>query len=358
MEEAGLGALQQAFEALKSRLAAEGLFDSSRKKPLPAYPRQLGVITSPTGAAIRDILSILQRRYPALPVLIYPVPVQGAGAADAIAKALRQADQRKECDILIIARGGGSLEDLWAFNEEPVARAIAACEVPLVSGIGHEIDFTIADFAADHRAPTPSAAAELVSPDRHELLSALNQYRQALLKGLEARLERLRQRFVWLLGRLKQQHPKQQLQQQNQRLDDLERHLLQTMTIRLKTVAERLKTLESRLQQCSPAMSITKTQSHCSRLEQRLQSAMRERLTKKTHRLDKVLQALHTLSPQATLSRGYAIVTRKSDGAIIRESIDVDIGAQVFIQLAKDRLAARISDTSTEHSTTQSSDKV
>ncbi len=345
MEKAGLGALQQAFEALKRRLAGEGLFDASRKKSLPAFPRQLGVITSPTGAAIRDILSILQRRYPTLPVLIYPVPVQGEGAANAIAETLGQASQRQECDVLIIARGGGSLEDLWSFNEETVARAIAACEIPIVSGIGHEIDFTIADFAADHRAPTPSAAAEFVSPDRHELLTLLSQHHKALLKGLKSRLQQLWQRFIWCQGRLRQQHPRQRLQQHSQRLDDLERHLHQVMTIRLKSLSEKLKILESQLQQQSPETKISRAQSYLGQLEQRLQSAMQERLSNNTHRLDKVLQALHTLSPQATLSRGYAIVTRKSDGAIIRKRADVDRGSQVLIQLAKDRLAAQITDT-------------
>ena len=174
MEEAGLGALQRAFEELKTRLGKEGLFDTRSKQSIPVLPKQIGVITSPTGAAIRDILSVLKRRFPAIPVLIYPTAVQGENAATEIASMIKLADQRKECDVLVLARGGGSIEDLWAFNEEVVARAIHACETPLIAAIGHEVDFTIADFVADQRAPTPSAAAELITPDQHDFRQRLN----------------------------------------------------------------------------------------------------------------------------------------------------------------------------------------
>ncbi|MDX1433546.1 MAG: exodeoxyribonuclease VII large subunit, partial [Gammaproteobacteria bacterium] len=188
LEEAGAGALRRAFEALKQRLAAEGLFDEALKRPIPALPRQIGVVTSPTGAALHDIVSILARRFPAIPVLVYPVPVQGADAAPEIARMLDVASARAECDVLILARGGGSLEDLWAFNDEGVARAIRRSQVPVVTGVGHEVDVTIADFAADARAATPSAAAELVSPDVRE-------WRQLLAAGMQ-RLERCARRHL------------------------------------------------------------------------------------------------------------------------------------------------------------------
>ena len=208
MEEAGDGALRRAFEQLKSKLAAEGLFDAAHKKPLPVLPRRIGVVTSPTGAAIRDILSVLKRRFPAIPVLVYPVPVQGQGAAEKIAGAIRLAAQHGECDVLIISRGGGSLEDLWAFNEEVVARAIYDCALPVVSGVGHEIDFTIADFVADHRAATPSAAAEMVSPDQADWLQQLRGFELRLTQLLRAMLGRNRQQLVWLEQRLQQQEPR------------------------------------------------------------------------------------------------------------------------------------------------------
>jgi exodeoxyribonuclease VII large subunit len=342
MEESGEGALRQAFEALKKRLAAEGLFDPERKKPLPSIPDRLGVITSPTGAAIRDILSILRRRYPALPVLIYPTSVQGENSATSIAQALYCADQRKECDVLILARGGGSLEDLWAFNEETVARSIAACTIPIVSGIGHEIDFTIADFAADHRAPTPSAAAELISPDQAEILSALRKHEQSLWRLMHTRLESLQQTFTWLQRRIGQQHPRNRLQQQGQRLDELEHRLKQALLIDLQSKAGKLSSLTTALQRCSPGVRLAQTRANYDRFRERLYIATSQSFKEKTHRLQTLANTLHTISPLATLSRGYAIVTRQPDRHIVRASKDVTQGDKVNIQLAKDRLEAKI----------------
>ena len=344
MEEAGSGALQRAFEALKQKLAAEGLFDSARKKPLPNFPRQLGIITSPSGAAIRDILSVLHRRYPALPVLIYPVPVQGEDAATAIAQALYEADRRRECDALILARGGGSMEDLWAFNEEVVARAIAACEIPVVSGVGHEIDFTIADFVADQRAPTPSAAAEMVSPNQQALMSTLIQLDQLLNERMQSRLGTLGQKLVWLKVRLTQQHPRHRLQQQNQRLDELERLLRHAMGLKIKSSINQINVIDSRLQKCSPALHIVKSQARHSRLHERLLSAVRSQLEDRTHRLETLAHTLHSISPLATLSRGYAIVTRQTDGTVVRTRNDVTLGSKVQIRLVKDRLSAEITE--------------
>ncbi|HEX6549675.1 MAG TPA: exodeoxyribonuclease VII large subunit, partial [Gammaproteobacteria bacterium] len=197
MEDAGHGALQRAFEELKKKLAAEGLFDAASKKPLPAAPHTIGIVTSPSGAAIRDILSVIRRRYPVARVIVYPVPVQGEGAGAKIAAMLQTASTRAECDVLIVSRGGGSLEDLWAFHEEIVARAIHACPIPVVSGVGHEIDFTIADFVADVRAPTPTGAAELATPDSSEWLQALSNLRTRIVQAQNRSLANLRERIEW-----------------------------------------------------------------------------------------------------------------------------------------------------------------
>src|SRR5690242_991390 len=222
LEEAGVGALQREFERLKAKLAAEGLFASENKRALPRFPRRIALVTSPTGAAVRDVLNILARRFPPAAVLVYPTAVQGDAAAPAIVRALQLASARLDCDVLILARGGGSLEDLWAFNDERVARAIRACAVPVVTGIGHEIDFTIADFAADARAPTPSGAAELVVPDRRTLLAGLASIEGRLRQLATQWLARLNERFGSLSQRLTRAHPGARLQQQMQRLDELD----------------------------------------------------------------------------------------------------------------------------------------
>jgi exodeoxyribonuclease VII large subunit len=243
MEPAGDGVLRLAFEELKRRLAAEGLFSASHKIAIPAIPRCIGVITSPTGAAILDILSILRRRFPAIPVVVYPVPVQGPGAAAAIARTIALADARKDCDVLILARGGGSLEDLWAFNEEIVARAIYACELPIVTGIGHEIDFTIADLVVDRRAPTPSASAELVSPDRQQFLGHLAALERRLWSLTKVRLNRARESLRWLERRLI--YSGRRLQDLAQRLDDLSLRLDRARRATLRDQAMRLATLSA-----------------------------------------------------------------------------------------------------------------
>jgi exodeoxyribonuclease VII large subunit len=222
MQEAGDGVLQQAFDALKLKLEKEGLFATETKQALPTLPIHIGVITSPSGAAIRDVLSVLRRRFPAIPVLIYPVPVQGKDAGREIAAMLETAAARKECDVLILTRGGGSLEDLWAFNEEIVARAIHACRIPLISAVGHEVDFTIADFVADRRAPTPSAAAELVSPDQTEWLAQVGALETRGVRHIRQTLADSQERLRWLNQRLQLRHPGQYLRQQAQRLDELE----------------------------------------------------------------------------------------------------------------------------------------
>lgn len=329
MEEAGFGALQRAFEELKNRLAAEGLFDPAHKKPIPALPKRIGVITSPTGAAIRDILSILRRRFPSIPVLIYPVPVQGAGAAEEIARMIRLASRRRDCDVLILARGGGSLEDLWAFNEEVVARAIYDCAIPLVSGVGHEIDFTIADFVADQRAPTPSAAAELVTPKRADLAERVEQLKLRLATRMQAILGRKGENLVWLEKRLAQQQPVQRLQRQAQRLDELEQRLKHAQRVHLRQAHARLGELTAQLHRHIPVHRLLQLQARCQNLGQRLHGGLRRALEQRQQRLALLSRALDAVSPLATLGRGYAIVARAEDGALVRSVRQVSAGERI-----------------------------
>jgi len=297
IEDAGLGALQRAFEDLKARLAAEGLFAPERKRALPSAPRRIGVITSPTGAAIRDILHILARRFPAAAVLIYPAPVQGAAAAAALVAALELAASRAECEVLILSRGGGSLEDLWAFNDERLARAILRCPIPVVTGIGHEIDFTIADFVADMRAPTPSAAAQLVVPDAGVWLHRLAQLAARFAAAARRALRSEQTRLDALLRRLQQAHPGARLLQHSQRLDEL---------------------------------------------ETRLRLALRSRLAGSAARLDSAARALQAVSPLATLGRGFAVVTRSADGALVTAAEQLSVGETFDARLAQGSVRAAV----------------
>lgn len=340
LEPAGDGALLRAFEQLKQRLAAAGLFDAAHKKPLPALPQRIGVVTSPTGAALRDILTTLRRRFPALPVLIYPVPVQGTGAAEKIAAAIRLADQRRECDVLIVARGGGSLEDLWAFNEEVVARAIYACGIPVVTGIGHEIDFTIADLVADQRAPTPTAAAELVSPDAAAWRQTLARMQARLTFLMRTQLDQTRQSLRFLQRRL--QHPGQRLRERAQRLDELEQRLQRawraTQHVRLSRAAE----LHARLQQQTPLYRLQQLRARRETLALRLEGALRQRLEKYRTGLASLTRALEAVSPLATLARGYAIVQRLPQGDVIRSAREVAPGDRVEARLGAGRLICSV----------------
>lgn len=340
MEHAGAGALQAAFEKLKARLLQEGLFDQARKRPLPAAASHLGVITSPTGAAIHDILTVLARRCPSIEVSILPVAVQGDGAAREIADAIERANRwqregRINLDALIVGRGGGSLEDLWAFNEEIVARAIAASELSVVSAVGHEVDFSIADMVADHRAPTPSAAAELLSPDQAEWLAALARHQGKLGSLLLGRIDRARSELGHLKARLK--HPGARLRDQAQRLDDLEQRLLRAQHAALRETRGRLALLAGRLAARSPGPRLDQSRGDTTRLEQRLREAMQGRLARTRDRLSHLDQMLASLSPQRTLDRGYAIVTDAS-GRPLRDAREVAVGAPVQARLARGRL--------------------
>jgi exodeoxyribonuclease VII large subunit len=342
MEEAGDGLLRRAFEELKNRLNLEGLFDPAHKIPLPRLPHRIGVVTSPTGAAVRDILSILRRRFPAIPVLIYPVPVQGTAAAPEIARMIRLAGRRRDCDVLIAARGGGSLEDLWAFNEEAVARAIYDCPIPVVSGVGHEIDVTIADFVADHRAATPSAAAELVSPNGEEWLQAFGSSESRLRAQIRRQLQGKAQALQWLGKRLAQLHPARRLGDHGQRLDELEQRLQLAWRGRIRHAAGRLNILTAQLHRHDPRRRLQQLQLQRQHLSRRLIQAMKADLERRGQRLAGLNRALDAVSPLATLSRGYAIVKRLPDGAIVRTAEAVNIGDRIETRVAQGRLISTV----------------
>ena len=340
MEEAGDGALRRAFDILKQRLQAEGLFKPEHKKPLPTFPQRIGVITSATGAAIRDILTTLKRRYPALPVIVYPVAVQGAGSAEQIAKMIDIAAQRNECDALILARGGGSLEDLWSFNEESVARAIYHCPLPIVTGIGHEIDFTIADFVADQRAPTPTAAAELITPHQDEIQNRVQQLRMRLQHLLQTRLQRAEEKLHWLSRHI--QHPGRRVQDWSQRLDETQVRLFNAMTHKLRHSAAHITQLHTQLQVNNPRSLLQSYQKQLVYLEQRVASAMTHQLQHQSQSLANLAHALDTVSPLATLQRGYAIVTRIADNQILRVSTQTRSGEQIRARLAHGQLLCKV----------------
>ncbi len=339
IEEAGDGRLRRAFDQLKAQLAAEGLFDAAHKRPLPHPPRRLGIVTSASGAALHDILTVLHRRYRALPVVIYPTQVQGRGAAEQIAATIRLAGERAECDLLIVGRGGGSLEDLWAFNEEPVARAIYTSPIPVVSAVGHEIDFTIADFVADVRAPTPSAAAELVSLDSHALLHQLHGTQQRLLRGLEGRLGQRRRELALLERRLK--HPGRRLQELAQRVDELELRLGRAARLRVAQTQGRVRELAARLARHTPQHRIERLDARREELYHRLSAALERRHTALRQRLAVAARALEAVSPLATLARGYAIVSDEQ-GRVLHRVTEAKQGGQISARLEEGRLICRI----------------
>jgi len=335
MEPAGDGLLLRRLEELKKRLAAEGLFDPARKRPLPALPRRIGVITSPSGAAVRDVLHILRRRFPAIPVIIYPTQVQGEAARTEIVAAIGRAAQRLECDVLIIGRGGGSLEDLWCFNEESVARAIAACPIPTVSGVGHETDFTLADLAADVRAPTPSGAAELVAPDRREWQQRVRGLERSALVALTRSLERLALRTDHAAARLARTHPGYILRQHARRLDELvmrlagsSKHALQLRRLRAVHAAARLRA-------ANPRVLLSRRNEQLTRQRERLAAAARQPLAAAANRLALAAATLQAVSPLQTLQRGYAIVSDTRTGAVLRSAGELQPGREVSARLAE-----------------------
>lgn len=332
MEEAGTGILQRQFEALKQKLLAEGLFAEERKKFLPKMPEHIAVITSPTGAAIRDILHVLDRRFASIPVTIIPVAVQGKDAAPQIVHALEIANQSGLFDVIILGRGGGSLEDLWAFNEENVARAIAASEIPVISAVGHETDFTIADFVADLRAPTPSVAAELAVPDSDEWLEKFIDYEVLLEEVIQRKMEFLKQKLHWLASRLR--HPKARLEQASQKLDHLELRLKQFILSRLTFYKNHLHKLELRRAPWHPGIQLQKLQQRLETASKRLFPLQKQIIWKKTQNFQSSVRMLNTLSPLKTLDRGYALVTLQGTQTPVTSSQQVRSGHQLTTRLA------------------------
>lgn len=318
LEEAGVGKLQKEFEALKKRLLEAGLFDAAHKKILPVMPHCIGIITSPTGAAVHDILHVLKRRFPCASVIIYPTLVQGELAASNIVSAIATANQSKECDVIIVARGGGSLEDLWPFNEESVAQAIYQSVIPIISGVGHEIDFTITDFVADMRAPTPSAAAELVTPDKDELLFTIIQLKKHFIRLFQQKLQQFQQHLDWITKHLQQQHPQRRLIEQTQQLHLYETTLFRLQLKSLSDIAVKLQTASIKLVGLTPYHRIHTLQQQLSMQLHQLQNWMSNTLQQQQQSLANAATKLDTLSPLATLKRGFAIATLVKNQAILR----------------------------------------
>lgn len=342
VEAAGDGALRQAYDALRRRLEQEGCFATERKQPIPRFPRQIGIISSATGAAIRDAIITLRRRCPSLPILLYPTPVQGEGAAEHIAHTIRLASVRRDCDVLLLVRGGGSLEDLWAFNEEIVARAIFDCAIPLVSGIGHETDVTIADFAADRRAATPTAAAELVSPDCTEWLHQIRLLEQRLQRAIDYGLQYRRQSLTNIQQRLSQQSPQRRLPLHNQRLDELEQRLQQALRRHIHTKSLRLQALTGRLRTPMVIAHLSAQRQQMQTVVWRLLSSIQHCLHTASQRTQHLSARLQTLSPLATLTRGYCILRRPDTGQILHRASDGIVGEVVEALLSEGRLQCEI----------------
>jgi len=327
---AGLGVLYERFAQLKLKLENEGMFAAARKRPLPLYPKRIGIVTSLQAAALRDVLTTLRLRLPGVPVVLYPAAVQGSGSAEQIATAIRAASQRAECDVLIVCRGGGSIEDLWAFNEEVVARAIAASAIPIVSGVGHETDFTIADFVADERAPTPTAAAQRVVPDRHALLRTLRDFAQHLRRAQRNRLQNAMQTADYLQRRLV--HPAQQLQRQAQQLEQLRQRMQRAHAYRKQQQDWQWQSLAQRLRAASG--DFARLQDRQTSLAARLANAMRTLHAQRAAQVENIAQHLALLNPRRVLARGYSMV-QDASGRMVSDASDLAAGAELRITFAQ-----------------------
>ena len=330
MRPAGLGVLYEQFARLKQLLESEGLFAAARKRALPAFPKRIGIVTSPQAAALRDVLTTLKLRLPSVPVLLYPTPVQGGGSAEKIAAAIQIANQRAECDVLIVCRGGGSIEDLWAFNEEVVARAIAASQIPIVSGVGHETDFTITDFVADERAPTPTAAAQRVVPDRHALLRGLRDIAQHLQRAQRNRLQNAMQSLDYLQRRLV--HPAQQLQRQTQQLNQLQQRLQRAYSHRRQQQCWQWQAMAQRLRAAGSDFARLRDQQ--ANLAQRLVKAMHAMQAQRSGRVENLAQHLILLDPKQVLARGYSLV-QDAKGSVVSDAGQLEVGAELRVTFAK-----------------------
>lgn len=329
MRPAGLGVLYERFAQLKLKLESEGLFDTARKRPLPHFPGRIGIVTSPQAAALRDVLATLKQRLPGVPVVLYPTAVQGAGSAEQIAAAIRAANRRAECDVLIVCRGGGSIEDLWAFNEEAVARAIAASAIPVVSGVGHETDFTIADFVADERAPTPTAAAQRAVPDRHALLRALRDSEQHLRRIQRNRLQNMMQAVDYLQRRLV--HPAHQLQHQTQQLVQFRQRMHRAFAFSGQQLQWQCQALAQRLRVASS--DIARQQDRQASLAGRLEKALCMLHAQRAARLENIAHHLALLDPAQVLARGYSMV-QDAGGRVVSDSSVLAAGADLHITFA------------------------
>lgn len=347
MEPQGLGRLYEIFAELKERLRGEGLFDEARKRPLPLFPRRIGIVTSPQGAVIRDMLSVLRRRWPGLHIRLYPTPVQGAGSVEGIVEGLNWFSASGWPDVVIVGRGGGSLEDLWSFNEEPVARAIAACSVPVISAVGHETDFTIADFVADLRAPTPSAAAEIVVLERNEILAQLARDLQRARRAIGFRLTQLARRLerqgVERTTRLLQLR----VNRAQQRTDELDYALRTRLAGNLTLRWERLREWDARLRQRDLSVRLAKAGERWRAGSRTLGEAIGRRLAQAQRRLEPLAVRLDALSPLKVLERGYSIV-QAEDGRIVKRATDAPAGASIRVRLHEGSLAALVQDSRNE----------
>jgi exodeoxyribonuclease VII large subunit len=341
VEPVGLGALQLAFEQVKKRLAAEGLFDEARKKPLPLLPRRIGLVTSPRGAAVRDVLRILRRRFPNVHIILYPVRVQGEGAADDLVQAIKFLDAKQMVDVLILARGGGSLEDLWAFNEESVARAIARSAIPVISGVGHETDFTIADFVADLRASTPSAAAEIVVKSRQEFDRQLIEVQQQILQRMRYLLLGLRHRLQELAAHRGFRRLEELLREYRLQSDEFLARLATALEARLEQVRRRFTVAQTRVAAFDLRARIAAVRLGVERRTGELGARAERFLAAKHQRLERLTVELNERSPLRVLERGYAIVY-DARGNVVRAAEQVALGEEVNVQLARGRLAAEV----------------
>ncbi len=342
LEPKGVGALQLAFEQLKRRLEAEGLFDAARKRPLPPFPRTIGIVTSPTGAAIRDMLHVIDRRFADLRILITPVRVQGEEAPGEIVAALRDLQAVEDLDVIIVGRGGGSIEDLWAFNDERVARAIAGCRVPVISGVGHETDFTIADFVADLRAPTPSAAAEVVVQEKLQVARALVGLYEALKQAMASRLERDRERVEVLGKRRVLTDAARALRDLYRRVDELTSRLTRAVRGSERQVTHRLSLARNALRSLNPVARIANGTVLLAQLRGRLASAAVHSVKVSQHRFDAAVGRLDSLSPLAVLGRGYSLTRLLPSGVIVRDAAQTRPGDAIEILLHQGAVEARV----------------
>ncbi|CAI2716913.1 exodeoxyribonuclease VII large subunit [Nitrospina watsonii] len=345
LEPRGLGALQKAFEQLKEKLQKEGLFDEARKQPIPEFPWRVGIVTSPTGAAIRDIVNVIQRRNPKISALLYPVKVQGDGAAEEVAEAIRYMNTIEDLDVLIVGRGGGSIEDLWAFNEEVVARAIYASELPVISAVGHEIDFTIADFVADLRAPTPSAAAELAVPRLKDVMEDLSWLINSLIDGMDDEIGEYKDHLRRLIDRRFFREPQRILEGPAQRLDEISQRLLRGLDQWVVVQRHRAVSTVHRLMQASPQWDIKNGEDKRAGLEHRLIKQMASQSRWHRQRFEGVAKNLNALSPLSILDRGYSITTDTQSGKAVKASGEVKPGDKVEVRLSKGKLDCTVDGT-------------